>query len=95
MSDRLAAMKKMPSKRDELIPFLKTLSRAVRDLLCVKKDPDGRTVFFADRADAEAVSRSASARRIISLYDGIADAVPKLAANVNVQAVLMLLITKN
>ncbi len=92
-TEKLSLLNVFPKKRDELILCLSYLVKALRDLAAIKKGA-GELLFFSDRGEAEALSRSAGISRIFSLESEIVSAIDKINSNVNAQPVLMLLITK-
>ncbi len=94
-SERNALLKMMPAKRDEALSLLSVILSALRDVLACKKAGGGALMFYADRADAAALSSRTSAKRLVTLYDAAQNATERIASNVNVQASLELFLTEN
>jgi len=95
LSERISLLKIFPSKRDEAVSFFKTLDTALRDILIVKKTENGGTLFFTDRNEAAALSSMTTLKRILKLERSATDAAAKIASNVSIQPVIMLLLTEN
>lgn len=95
LEERLSLLKKFPSKRDEAVSFLKTVDAALRDVIVSKKSKNAELLFFTDASEASRLAASTTAKRLVTLYDEASEASAKIAANVNVQPVIMLFLTKN
>ena len=91
--ERLSLVKKLPSKRDDVVRFLKVLLNAVRDLMCVKTTREGDLLFFTDRAEAEGLASRVDVKRLSSLAGMISSSIEKILANVSIQPVLLLLVS--
>jgi len=91
--ERLSLVKKLPSKRDDVVRFLKVLLNAVRDLMCVKTTRECDLLFFTDRAEAEGLASRIDVKRLSSLAGMISSSIEKISANVSIQPVLLLLVS--
>ncbi len=86
-----AAFSKLSSKRDELIEDLEFLSRALRDLILLKKSADAPLCFFGNKATAQ---KNASLFRLpflLRAQQNVEDAIRKLERNANAATVLNVL----
>ncbi len=86
-----SAFSKLSSKRDDLIEDLTLLSRALRDLILLKKSSDAPLCFFGSRTIAQ---KYASQFRLVFLLRAIQnteDAIQKLERNANTATILNVL----
>lgn len=79
-------IRSLPTKKDELADALESITVALRDLMLLKYDGTAPLLFYPDRAKAQELASSMSARRLMRVYDIISDSLDDLARNVNVSA---------
>ena len=87
-SSLFAALKALPSKRDELSAALENIILALRDLILLKFDTGAPLCFYSSREEAKALSESMNAKRLTRIYEIIKGAIEELSANVNVGALI-------
>lgn len=85
-SELYAAVRALPSKKDELATYLENLTVALRDLTLLKFDKDAPLLFFTSREEGAAMAGGISAKRIMQVYDIVRAALDDIARNVNVGA---------
>lgn len=79
-----SALAHFPTKRVELNLSLERLMNALRDLLVIKYDRKARTVFFPSADEAEVLCGDISARRLVALYDAVAETHELSSRNANI-----------
>lgn len=82
------AISSLPSKRTELSESLETLISALRDLILSKKSESFSPVFFTDTKEAERYAHDIPIRRLVKIYDAVADVHEECYKNANVTLLL-------
>lgn len=85
------AFSKLSTKRDELTEDLENLSRALRDLILLKKSGDAPLCFFGNRETAQKTAARFRLPVLLRAIEITDDAVRKLERNANAATVLNLL----
>ena len=95
LAERTALIKELPAKREEILPLIKSIGTALRDVLACKKSEEAPMLFYTSREEASELCPRATVKRLLKLSRSAADAYQKIKANVNIQAVMTLLMTVN
>ena len=85
----LSLFPKFSQKRDELSLQLEYISRALRDLILLKKSENAPLCFFADRERALDLSGSFFERKLISVFDKITEAKDSVERSANIRLTLI------
>ena len=85
LSKRLALL---PTKRQELLFALTELTKALRDLLVLKRDEEAELIYHTDREGAKEVAESLSILYLLELYSAVSDAEFACTFNANISSLL-------
>lgn len=94
LSERVSLLKVIPSKRDEMLSFLRTLEIALRDVLATKFG-GSQMLFYTTPEEPAAIAAKTSVKRLEALSDSVSDTAAKVASNVNIPSAASLLFTLN
>ena len=87
-SELYAATHSLPTKKDELTETLEATETALRDLILLKHDEGAPLLFYPSRDKALSLCKGISTRRLMKIYDVIADGLADLTKNVNASAMI-------
>ncbi len=87
----LAALGKLPQKRDEASELLGLVSLGARDLLALKRAPEARLCFYTDRTAAENDAAGMSVQALLRLTEALETARVSLSRNANLRITLLTL----
>lgn len=90
---RIEALSLFPQKRADVIAVLTHMKEALRDILYCKKTNETELLFYKDPDTPKSLAKKASLRKISETFDRITKAESDINSNVNVNAVLTLLLT--
>ncbi len=90
---RIESASAFPQKRNEALTVLSYMKEALRDILYFKKTNGNDFLFYTEADIPKNISKKVSIRKLSELFDRITNAENDINSNVNVNAVLTLLLT--
>ena len=86
-SELYTAISALPTQRTEFREALELIMTALRDLTLVKFDKDAPLLFYTSRNEALELASDIPAKRLLSVYDLMKDALTDVTKNVGVSAI--------
>ena len=81
------AISRLPSQRTEFREALELIMTALRDITLVKFDSEAPLLFYTRRDEAQELSRDIPAKRLLTIYDLVKDALLDVQRNVGISAI--------
>ena len=88
-----SAMSDLPQKRAELVGALELIITAIRDMILAKHS-EGRLLFFTSREECQSLGEEIGVRRLMDIYDAVAEAHSYCQKNANVSNLISNLTAK-
>lgn len=82
-----SAISRLPSGRTEFREALELIMTALRDLTLIKFDESAPLLFYVSRDEAKRIAGELSAKRLLTVYDLVKDALDDAGRNVGVSAI--------
>ncbi len=89
-----AAAQSFPTKRPELQRTIESVISAVRDLLTVKYSDNAKMIFYSSREEARELADAIGTKRLIKIYDALAEAHEYCSKNAGVTNLVTNLVAK-
>ena len=87
-STLLAAIRMLPTKKDEFASAIESVISAIRDLILLKNTPNAPLIFYSDRDAAIALAEDFNLKRLLSVYDVMTRALEDNSRNVSVLSII-------
>ena len=82
-----SAISRLPSQRTEFREALELIMTALRDLTLIKFDETAPLLFYVSRDEAKRIAGELSAKKLLTVYDLVKDALDDAGRNVGVSAI--------
>ena len=83
--DTMRFLNSLGTRREDLIEQMGTILLCLRDLLLSKQTENAPLCFFSDREEASSLAYAFTTPALLTLCDGVSEAVDRLRANANVR----------